>query len=78
VRDESRFWSLVCHGPPSVEAAATIEPPARKCWRLNASADVVRESVHSTGENFDGEFCRKFVCSVTFAARERAEALKVG
>src|SRR5215470_85063 len=33
VRDESRFWSLVCHRPPSFEAAATIEPPARKCWR---------------------------------------------
>ena len=63
VRDESRFWSLMCHRSPSLEAAATIEPPARKCWRFNAANQLIER------RNSGGEFCRKFVCSVTFASR---------
>src|ERR1700738_4855912 len=77
VRDEPWFWSLVCHGHPSCEAAGTIEPPANRCWRsMQAPTSSANQFIQR--RNPDGEFCRKFVCSVTFASRGRPEALKVG
>src|ERR1043166_2942861 len=49
LRDEPRFWTLVCHGPLSSRQPERSSP-LRLVLALQCSADIVRESVHPTAK----------------------------